>query len=410
MSSLSLLFWIFIFIIFYTYIGYGILLLFLVKAKEIFKRKDSSKLIQGNENSILPRVTLLIAAYNEENIITEKMKNCYDIDYPSDKFEIFWITDGSTDQTNELLNQYTELSAEDPNLPKVTFSFSPQRKGKTAAINRAIPLIDSPIIVLTDANTNLNREVILEIVNKFKNPKVGCVAGEKRVNTINSENAAGSEGIYWKYESFLKKYDSRLNSTIGAAGELYAIRKELFEPMPEDTLLDDFISSLHIVMKGYKIAYCDTAYALEDGSANIKEESKRKVRIAAGGIQSIIRLKPLLNIFKYKTLSFQYISHRVLRWSITPILLFLLLPLNIVICIFTPNQIIYILILISQIFFYILAGIGKYFADRNIKYKATYIPYYFLFMNINVIKGFFYLHKRKQSGDKSGSWEKAKRK
>jgi len=407
---MALIFWIFILIVFYTYVGYGILLFFLVKVKEIFRHEKSSKFTQGNKNHILPPVTLLIAAYNEEDIIEEKMKNCYNIDYPADKFEIFWITDGSNDSTNALVDKYVKSSSGDSKLPKVSLSFSTERKGKTAAINRAIPLIDSQIIVLTDANTNLNREVILEIVNKFQNPQVGCVAGEKRVNTNNSVNAAGSEGIYWKYESFLKKYDSRLNSTVGAAGELYAIRKDLFEPMPEDTLLDDFISSLHIAMKGYKIAYCDTAYALENGSANIKEESKRKVRIAAGGLQSILRLKPLLNIFKYKTLSFQYISHRVLRWSITPIILFLLLPINIVLCISSHNQILYIFILICQIFFYILAGIGKHFANRNIKYKATYIPYYFLFMNINVIKGFFYLLKRTQSGDKSGSWEKAKRK
>ncbi|MFA6677772.1 MAG: glycosyltransferase family 2 protein, partial [Bacteroidales bacterium] len=245
---MALIFWIFILIVFYTYVGYGILLFFLVKVKEIFKHEKASKFTQGNKNHILPPVTLLIAAYNEEDIIEEKMKNCYNIDYPANKFEIFWITDGSNDSTNALVDKYVKSSSGDSKLPKVSLSFSTERKGKTAAINRAIPLIDSQIIVLTDANTNLNREVILEIVNKFQNPQVGCVAGEKRVNTNNSVNAAGSEGIYWKYESFLKKYDSRLNSTVGAAGELYAIRKNLFEPMPEDTLLDDFISSLHIAM------------------------------------------------------------------------------------------------------------------------------------------------------------------
>lgn len=143
--------------------------------------------------------------------------------------------------------------------------------------------------------------------------------------------AAGGEGIYWKYESTLKALDARLYSAVGAAGELFAVRRELFETMEPDTLLDDFILSLRITMKGYIIAYCTNAYAIESGSADMREEEKRKVRIAAGGLQSIRRLRPLLNPFRYGVLSFQYTSHRVLRWSVTPFLLFALLPLNVAI-------------------------------------------------------------------------------
>lgn len=142
--------------------------------------------------------------------------------------------------------------------------------------------------------------------------------------------AAGGEGLYWRYESTLKALDARLYSAVGAAGELFAVRRELFEEMERDTLLDDFVLSLRIAMKGYLIAYCSDAYAIESGSADMREEQKRKVRIAAGGLQSIWRLKPLLNPMRYGVLSFQYISHRVLRWSLTPILMFALLPLNII--------------------------------------------------------------------------------
>ena len=193
-------------------------------------------------------------------------------------------------------------------------------------------------------------------------------------------------------------------SAVGAAGELFAIRTELFNPMPEDTLLDDFILSLRIAMQGYKIAYCDKAYAIESGSADMHEEQKRKVRIAAGGLQSIARLKGLLNLFKYGTLSFQYISHRVLRWSVTPALLFLLFPLNLILVI-AQGASLYKIIIILQIIFYVLACLGAIMAKKQIKIKILFIPYYFMFMNLNVLKALFYLKKHKGKG----TWEKAKR-
>ena len=194
-------------------------------------------------------------------------------------------------------------------------------------------------------------------------------------------------------------------SAVGAAGELFAIRKELFEKMENDTLLDDFILSLRIAQKGYKIAYCDTAYAIETASASMQDEEKRKVRIAAGGLQSIWRLRSLLNIFRYGMLSFQYVSHRVLRWSLTPILLFLLFPINLILALYCYNPLPYIIILILQCLFYIAGLWGYYLSTKSIKNKFLFIPYYFLFMNVNVIRGFFYLMKKKGSG----VWEKAKR-
>ncbi|WP_459601980.1 glycosyltransferase family 2 protein [Dysgonomonas reticulitermitis] len=152
---------------------------------------------------------------------------------------------------------------------------------------------------------------------------------------MGSKDTASSsgEGIYWHYESALKNLDYRLYSVVGAAGELYAIRRDLFERIPNDTLLDDFVVSLRITMKGYKIAYCPQAFATEYGSESMQDEEKRKVRIAAGGIQAVWRLRSLLNIFKFGVFSFQDISHRLLRWTIAPLALFALLPLNIPLCI-----------------------------------------------------------------------------
>ena len=150
-------------------------------------------------------------------------------------------------------------------------------------------------MVFTDANTMLNLEAVTEIVRCFEDPQVGCVAGEKRVADAGGAGAAATEGVYWKYESKLKELDYRLYSAVGAAGELFAVRRGLWQTLPEDTLLDDFVCSMLIASQGYKIAYCKEAYALETPSADMGEEGKRKKRIAAGGLQSVWRLRKLLN-------------------------------------------------------------------------------------------------------------------
>lgn len=284
--------------------------------------------------------------------------------------------------------------------------YQTERLGKTAAINRGMQYVSTPIVIFTDANTNLNTEALIEIANAFTNPKVGCVAGEKRIIVKEKDNAAsGGEGIYWKYESALKSLDSRLYSTVGAAGELFAIRRELFEEMNADTLLDDFTLSLRIAMRGYTIKYCAEAYAMETGSADMHEEEKRKVRIAAGGLQSMWRLRALLNPIKYKWLSFQYLSHRVLRWSITPIALFLLIPLNIIL-VNDNAKFPYILFLVLQAIFYIMGTCGYIISKKQITSKILFIPYYFLFMNLNVFRGGFYLLRHCNN---TGTWEKAQR-
>ena len=389
---IEILFWIGIGIVFYTYLGYGIVLYLMVKIKELFVKPRLPRLPET-----LPEATLLIAAYNEEAIVASKMVNCRQLDYPADKLRLVWITDGSNDNTNERLKEY----------PEVTVLYQPRRQGKTAALNRALPYVNTPYVIFTDANTMLNKGAIKEIIRQFSDPRVGCVAGEKRVEIQAEQGATAGEGIYWKYESALKQLDSRLYSAVGAAGELFAIRRELYEEMPADTLLDDFILSLHIVMRGYTIAYCADAYAVENGSADMHEEEKRKVRIAAGGLQSVWRLRALLNPLRYGVFCFQYISHRVLRWSLTPVLLFLLFPLN-TILIFTSNTpLLYAVIWLLQALFYFMASWGHYLSAKRIKNKILFVPYYFLFMNINVVRGFNYLRKRR--GQAGGAWEKARR-
>jgi len=392
MTLTAILFLCCLFIVFYTYIGYGMVLWLLVKLKEFFVSPPSAE-----PTAALPDVTLFITAYNEEGVVGEKMENTLALNYPKEKLHILWVTDGSTDKTVPLLENYNDIRV----------LHRPERMGKTAAINRGMPFVTTPVTIFTDANTMINKEAIREIVNCFNDDHVGCVAGEKRILAQEKESAAGGEGLYWRYESALKELDSRLYTTVGAAGELFAIRTPLFEEMPSDTLLDDFILSMKIAGEGHRIAYCKEAYAIENASKNIKEEEKRKIRISAGGIQSVIRLKSLLNPFKYGWLSFQYVSHRVLRWTITPPAFFLLIPLNFVLLFQQTEPVFfYWFTAFCQLFFYFLAFAGWVYANKSIRHKLFFIPYYFLFMNLSVLKGFSYFWKKR---GKPAVWDKVER-
>jgi cellulose synthase/poly-beta-1,6-N-acetylglucosamine synthase-like glycosyltransferase len=306
-----------------------------------------------------------------------------------------WVTDGSNDGSNDLLKQY----------PEVTLVYSPERKGKAMAMQHGLKVNKAEYVVFTDANTMLNANAIREIVRQFMKPNVSCVSGEKRVAArTNDQIAAEGEGLYWKYESTLKQWDSDLYSAMGAAGELFAVKMSDYREAPTNALLDDFMMSMLIVKDGHRIAYTSEAYAMEYGSANMYEESKRKRRIAAGGLQSIWWLRSLMNPLKYPVVSFLFISHRVLRWSITPFTMLALIPLNIALVALNAG-VIYTVIGILQLIFYAAAALGWLQTKTGRHGGLLYVPYYFLFMNVNVFRGISYL----RSHSTSGTWEKAKR-
>jgi cellulose synthase/poly-beta-1,6-N-acetylglucosamine synthase-like glycosyltransferase len=393
MTALKITFWILFFVVFYAYIGYGILLFFLIRIKRIVSGKRPET---GQDYE--PDVTLFIAAYNEKDFVAEKIRNSAELDYPKEKLHLVWVTDGSDDGTPELLRQY----------PGIEVYHSPERNGKIGAMNRGMKFVKTPIVVFCDANTMLGHESIRRIVRLFCDPKVGCVSGEKRIFSKEKDTAAGAgEGLYWKYESKLKKWDAELYSVVGAAGELFAIRTDLYQEVEKDTLLDDFIISLRVAQKGYTIQYDPEAYAIETASANVKEELKRKIRISAGGIQSVIRLRSLLNIFRYGTLSFQYISHRVLRWTFAPLSLLFMLIAGLILALDEgiTGLGFYNIIFWLQVAFYLAALLGWYLENRSVRVKLLFVPYYFFIMNLSVFLGFRRYMKRTQSVN----WERAKR-
>ncbi|WP_374164781.1 glycosyltransferase family 2 protein [Arcticibacter sp. MXS-1] len=387
------LFWTSLFIIFYTFVGYGILLYILILIRRIFKGKREAPPTSAGE---LPSCTLVVAAYNEEGYIRNKIENTLALKYPAGKLRIIFITDGSTDSTPVILAKF----------PQVHLLHQPERKGKIAAIHRAMEFVNSDVVVFTDSNTFLNTDALLYICRHYSDPAIGAVAGEKRILTTGEADAAtAGEGFYWKYESTLKRWDSELHSAMGAAGELFSVRTDLYQPVSADAILDDFMISMRIAQEGYRVTYEPDAYAVETASQNVSEELKRKVRIAAGGIQSIIWLKALLNIFKYRTLSFQYISHRVLRWTVTPFLLILVFALNIGLSA-QDGSILYNALLAGQLLFYSLAFAGFLLETRQLRVKVFFIPYYFCVMNYAIGAGIIRFCRGKQSA----SWEKSRRK
>ncbi len=386
-----LFFWIIISIILYSYLGYPVLLFILNQIKNIFscnKSIDSEK--------FEPDVTLFISAHNEINIVSQKLSNSFLLDYPKNKITQLWITDGSDDGTPEFLKKQKD----------VIVYHETERKGKTGAINRGIQYVQTPIVIFSDANTILNKEAIREIVKLFKDPQVGCVAGEKRIIPEDSDNAVNAgEGIYWKYESFIKKNESDLSCAIGAVGELFAIRTDLFERIEPDTILDDFIISLRIALKGYKIKYTPKAFASERASVNIHEELKRKIRIAFGGFQSIGRLGSLLNIFKHPLLTFQYFSHKILRWFFVPISFILLFFTNAFILFNNPNHLLYVCFFALQLLFYLMVFVGYLLQSKKLRFKIIFMPFYLFIMNLSQIIGLIRFLRKKQSVN----WERSKR-
>ena len=390
MTLIITIFWISLAVLFFCYIGYGIILFLLNTPASYFKKRKSFE-----PDEYMP-VTLIVAAYNEGAVLEQKLRNTLEIDYPEKIFHIIFITDGSTDNSVEIIKKY----------PAVRVLHNAERKGKSAAIKRAMQQVQTPVVVFSDANTLLNKDCIRNIVQHYQHPNTGGVAGEKKIITGYRGSAVGeAEGFYWKYESFLKKQDAAFNTVVGAAGELFSIRTSLFKELRNELILDDFIISMQVCLQGYKIAYEPGAYAAELPSLSLAEEEKRKVRIAAGAYQSIGPLRHCLNFVKHPLLAFQYISRRLLRWVCCPLLLIVLLGTNIFIVSKVPLTGFYTWFLYGQLFFYSLALLGWWLVSNGRKAGLIAIPFYFAFMNYCLVKGFFRFVKGKQTV----LWEKSLR-
>lgn len=382
MSVVSFLFWLLSAAVFYSYIGYGLLVWLL--------RKVRPKAPQPLTTD-LPPVTLVIACYNEEKILPQKLENVQALQYPTPLLSVLVVDDGSVDDSQAILAQY----------PWVDVVRHAERRGKIAALNTAMQCVQTPLVVFSDANSLLNPESITHLVEHFSDEHIGAVAGEKKI--AHTSGMGDAEGWYWKYESLMKQLDAALYTVLGATGELFALRTHLYQPMGEDVILDDLMLSMQVSRQGYAIAYEPRAFATEAPSATLADEERRKVRIATGAFQSLGRL-PFRSLASRPVLAFQFFSRRWLRWVVCPFAIPLLLLLNVVLALYTDAALYDYLLLVHGLF-YGAALIGWWLIRRNRSFILTTIPFYFLFMNYCMIKGLL----QYRAGRQTVLWSKAER-
>ncbi len=318
----------------------------------------------SGHTSWTPLVSLIIPVYNEREVIARKIENSLTLDYASDRFEILVGSDGSSDGSLEILQGYVDRGVQ-------LFGFA-ERRGKPSVLNDLIAASRGEILVLTDASALLDRRAIREIVASFGSDDVGVVSGE--VEPVHGEGVVSSLDLYRRIDNGLRRLESHLHSSIGAAGALYGIRRSLFEPLRADTVLDDVVTPLRVVEKGYRVLICPEARFSELERATLKNEFRRKVRTLAGTYQALGWLWRLL-VPGWSPVWFPFLSHKALR-LLTPYFMLALLPLNL----FLVDRPIFRLVFVAQLAFYVSAGLGFLLRRRPRRISLLHYPFLVVFM------------------------------
>ena len=300
MKMFGLLFWLCVLLIGYVYAGYPLLVAFLAR----WKRNTPAYPI------ITPQVSILIAAYNEEGVIAGKIENTLALEYPEEYMQIVVAVDGSDDRTVEIVQSFEDRGVE--------MSYQSLRAGKAAAINRAIPLLKHEIVVFSDANNLYTKETLLELVRPFCDPKIGAVTGSKLI-LDDMDAHAKADGLYWRYESAIKKNETRLGSCTGVVGEILAFRKALYQPPPPGVINDDFFIGMSVLRQGYRLVYVPEARSYERSSLTEHDEAIRRSRIVAGRYQALLMANRLLP-WRDPMLVWQIVSHKFMR-PLVPLLM-----------------------------------------------------------------------------------------
>ncbi|MCD6366530.1 MAG: glycosyltransferase family 2 protein [Bacteroidales bacterium] len=365
---LNIVFWLALFFVFYPYLLYPFLLWFQSK----FKQQAISK-VATHQN--LPAVSIVMAVKNGEDVLRRRLENFLHLDYPKDKLEIIAISDGSTDHTNAILAEFVGNYS---GIIK-SVAYSPSH-GKPYALNEGVSIATGEIILFADSRQVFEPEVVRELVANFHDDNVGCVSGELCFQEDMGSNIKVEMGAYWKFEKWLRKLESSTGSVVGATGAIYAIRKELYKPLPEQTLLDDVLTPMNIVMQGYRVIFEPNAIAYDVVSKDLSQERKRKLRTLSGNWQLLNLAPNLFNPWK-NPIWFRFISHKICR-LIVPFLLSILL-----VCSLLSNSLFYQIILWMQVGFYFIALMGLVPIFRDI--KIINFSYFFLTMNLITAGGFF---------------------
>ena len=369
MIIIETVFWLSLFAVFYAYLGYPVFLWLLAGIIS-----DPVK-----KNNIMPSVSLVISVYNEERILPRKIENALELDYPEGLLEIAIISDGSTDQTNNIIQNHAKGNS------RILPCIVPTNKGKTACLNDFVPKLRGEIVLFSDANSFYERNLISNIVQPFADQRVGFVTGSTRYFTPLEGKATEATNIYSKVERLTKSLESRIGSCVGADGAVFAIRKSLFSPMnPYD--INDLVIPLMIVQKGNRGVLEETAFCNEQAAEGMKGEFRRQVRITNRTLRALFNYKSLLNPFRYPIFSFEIFSHKLMKFLI-PFWMVLLFMTNVILV--WENHLLYKVSLIAQSLFYIVAftkGAGK--GGRFIGQLAK-VCHAFVLVNAAHILGWF---------------------
>ena len=365
---LDLAFWALALVVAYVYAGYPLLLaLFTARSRQA----GGDAAAAASEPR--PYVTMLISAYNEADCIAEKLDNTLSIDYPPERLQVIVISDASDDGTDDIVARYAERGVELLRMP--------QRGGKTAGLNAGVSRAAGEIIVFSDANALYHGQALRRLVAPFGDERVGAVIGES--SYVEPDSSSGeSESLYWRYETWIKRMESRRGSVVGGDGAIYAVRRELYQPMPPDAL-SDFVNPLQVVRAGYRCVYEPRAVSYEAAAADFGREYRRKVRIVNRAWRALWSMREMLNPWRHGAFALKLWSHKVLRWWVPAVLVMLLL-LNAALLMSHP---VYRLTFAMQLALYALAAAG--FAMRRSQRQPVIVrvPFYFCLVNFAAAVG-----------------------
>jgi Glycosyltransferases, probably involved in cell wall biogenesis len=368
-------FWVCTALVVYVYAGYPLLIWI---ASRIFGTAP-----KASESNHWPFLSVVIAAHNEESVIGERLQNLLALDYPAHQLEIVIASDGSTDRTCDIVR-----ACGAPNVRLLEFA---KNRGKAAVLNDAVALARGEILVLSDANTMMAPNAARQLARWFSHEEIGVVCG--RLVLVDQTSGQNADGVYWKYETFLKCSEARLGALLGANGAIYAMRKSLYPGLPNRIAVDDFVIPLlaHLT-SGRRIEYDADAIAYEETPLEIRSEFARRSRIGAGGFQSLSLLWPLMNPARgWVALSF--VSHKVLRW-ICPFFLVGALLTSLLL----STDPLYRVALGTQLVLYTTALAGYLWPRLGSGYRVAKLPTMFAAMNLALLAGFFTWAARRQGG------------
>lgn len=392
----GILFWLFAGLIVYTYAGYPVLLTLLARLR---RQPPAPRTDAGD----LPTITLVITAYNEQAAIKRKLENSLALDYPRERLHILVVDDGSQDRTAEIVRAYAGQGVE--------LVSEPPRRGKLAAINRAMRHVGGDLVLFSDANNLYDPQVLRTMARAFADPRVGGASGAKRM-LASDDSLGASEGLYWKYESFIKRQETRLGSCTSASGDLFAMRRALYQAPPDNIINEDFYLALSVIARGYRVVYVPAAHSYDSISDSAQGEIERRARIVAGRYQMLAAAPALLSL-KRPLIAWQVVSHKFLR-PLVPLAMAGAFITN-VLAVMLPDSRrgswltlgapFNAVLLVAQLAFYAAALAGNVWHFSGALGKLVYLPTFLLNSNFAAVIGLV----RFVTGRQSVRWERVRR-